>query len=1156
MEDKKQKRFFLPETEEHILTLWKERNVFAQSLKRTAGGKLFVFFEGPPTANGMPGIHHLEARAFKDIILRYKTMRGFFVPRRAGWDTHGLPVEIEVEKELGLKTKQDIEAFGIAEFNQKAKESVWRYKDAWERSTERLGFWIDIKNPYVTYDPRYMETLWWIIKEAWKKKLLKEDFKVTPWCPRCQTGLSSHELGQPGAYKRVKENSIFIKFKIRGKKNEYLLVWTTTPWTLPANVAVALHPDVVYTKFKVGNDVIWSATEPPHDTETPVESIEKKRGVELLGTAYEPLFTPPAEYSRGSAPPYTIIAGDFVSTTDGSGMVHIAPAFGDDDMSVVKAKSKKTKETTNAPIRYPILQTVNQDGTIKKGVIGEGKWVKDADKDIIEDLRKRGLLFSVQMYEHEYPHCWRCATPLLYFARDSWWMMMTTLKKKLIARNQKINWIPPHIRDGRFGEFLNDLRDWAFSRERYWGTPLPVWRCEKCRRDEVIGSLEELDKKGKKYVRSLFVMRHGEAIHNIKGVVGPVAPEYDSVDPLTETGKKQVAATARKLKKEKIDLIVASPLRRARETAEIVSKELAVPIEIDERLRDHDVGEYHGMSVKEINERFARHRRFGEAFPNGESTRDVRARMVAAVREHVAAHPNKRILFVSHGDPLMVLRAAFECTDERHYDTAWYPETAEAKKITIHNWPYGLSGEVDLHRPFVDNILLECPKCRGGMRRVSEVVDVWFDSGAMPFAQTHYPFEKKETLAYPADYIAEGVDQTRGWFYTLLAVATLLGKKPPYKNVISLGHVLDKNGQKMSKSKGNAVDPQEIVQKYGADTLRWYFYTINAPGEPKRFDEEDLKVKFRGFLMTLWNSFLLFDTYVEKVKLGKKKNSTVLDEWILAKCDLLIQDTTAKLDAYDIVGAARAIEEFVVSDFSQWFLRRSRRRFQRPRTLEEKENAAAVTAEVLMAILRLAAPFVPFVSEALYQELRKKTDARDASIHLCGWPKAGKKKKYTKILDDMQSVREIVADALRLRAGAGIKIRQPLRELRIKNQEWSAKEELCELIKEEVNIKEITFGESCWLDTNITPELREEGLMRELIRNVQEMRRDLGLNSRQTIVCQIVGGGNVTAIIERWKKYISADVNAREMSIGGKKTFTLEREITLDGIPLWVGIRV
>ena len=1189
-----EQRFHLPTEEEKILKFWEENQTFEKTLEKTKRGKSFVFYEGPPTANGKPGIHHAEARAFKDIICRYKTMRGFYVSRRAGWDTHGLPVEIEVEKALGFKSKNDIERYGIGKFNQKAKESVWKYKDEWEKFTKRLGFWIDLKHPYITYETSYVETLWWIIKEFWKKKLLVRDFKSVPWCPRCMTALSSHEVGQ--GYKRVKDASVYVKLKIKGKENEYVLVWTTTPWTLPANVAVAVNPGSEYTKFKVGDQYLWSRRPVAGEWDAKTSVVERASGKALVGLEYEPLYRVPKEYSLGAMPPHKVFPADFVSVEDGTGFVHIASAFGEDDLTLMKSQYANQKFQTqagessafptgqaNSKFQYPILQTVNPDGMMKKGVIAEGKFVKDADPVIIDDLRARRLLHRAEQYEHEYPFCWRCATPLLYMAREAWWVKTTKVKSALLKNNDTIHWIPAHIKNGRFGEFLRELRDWAFSRERYWGTPLPIWECGKCGEQEVVGSREELAEKNLPKNR-YFMMRHGESENNTKGLQSTMFPETP-VWHLTRKGRDQVEKSGKKLKREKIDLIFASDFTRTKETAEIVSKIVDAPVHFDPRIREAADEFFDGKSYEECKKFFPSHpARFASTFAGVEPLTHVRARMLALVEDLEKKYKDKTILIVSHDYPLWMLAAGAGGLSDGEtvglhpgdMDTR-FMKNAEARHLTYRLLPHDVHGEVNLHRPYVDACVWECRKCGGEMRRVPEVADVWFDSGAMPFAQGHWPFaqtknEKRKAknngLEFPADYITEAVDQTRGWFYTLLAVATLLGKKAPYKNVICLGHVLDKNGQKMSKSKGNVVEPHAIMASYGADALRWYFYTVNAPGEAKHFDEKDVAGKLRGFLMTFWNSFVLFDTYVDKIQITKSKLQTksevqnpktknFADQWILAKRAILVADVTKRLDDYDMVQAARTIEEFLVNDFSQWFLQISRRRLQRPRSRAEKEEVARTTGEVLFTLCVLIAPFAPFFAEILYQRLRKKMGLKDASVHLVEWPLASAKRKTQneKLVKEMDMIRAAVAEGLRLRAASGIKVRQPLQRFStvISKTRASATEQI---LRERLNVKEVRFGvKESLLDTVVTPALKEEGVIREVIRNIQEMRRDLGLTPRVRILVQCIGPNALTSLMIREKREILKDAGAREMTAGGKKVFEAERELPIGGGVLWIGIR-
>ena len=1177
-------QFNLPEFEEKVLKLWEEKHIFELTLAGTKKGKLFVFYEGPPTANGLPHMGHALTRAFKDLIPRYKTMQGFFVPRKAGWDTHGLPVEIQVEKELGLKNKQEIEQYGIASFNAKAKESVWRYKEEWDRLTRRMGFWLDLEHPYITYDPLYMESLWWIIKEFWNKKLLVEDFKIVPWCTRCQTGLSTHELAQ--GYKLVKDRSVYVKFKLdAGQKigdfetddHTYILAWTTTPWTLPGNVALAVNDDLEYgvirmlsdenTKLIIAKSIDTLNRIPFDPGNIPslkfiypngiqVVDLERTfsnsfRGKDLIGIRYKSLFNVPELKSPTS---YKIYATDFVTAEDGTGVVHTAVMYGEDDYKLGKQ------------VGLPTFHTVDETGRFVSSVkelAGLKAKNPETEEKIIQYLKdpKRNLLFVRQDYEHDYPHCWRCGTAILYYARNAWWIKVSNLKKQLLENNEQIEWVPGHLKRGRFGEFLKDVRDWAFSRERYWGTPLPIWKCDLCGEIEVIGLIEELRSKHAPQRNRYLMMRHGEAVSNVKNITSSKGEKQ----MLTPKGRKQAEIAAKKLIKQKIDMIVCSPIPRAKETADIVGRILGVSVHTDARLAEVNVGALDGRPAKEYHAYFSSmEEKFSKRPPEGENLGDVRRRVLDLIEEMEKKYDHKKILVVSHEYPIWMMDTGAKGltnnqtlalrVGKRKDDYVALAEVMDAHYVFV---PRDETGEINLHRPFVDEFIFACSACKKGTAtRVPEVADVWFDSGAMPFAQAHYPFEKTP-LAFPADYISQAVDQTRRWFYTLLAIATLLGKKAPYKNVISLGHVLDKNGQKMSKSKGNVVSPWDMIQKYGIDTLRWYFYSINAPGEPKRFDEKDLALKQRSFLGTWWNSYVLFDTYVKKVNRqqtignsGEKKRHA-LDVWIIARLNQLIAEVTQKLDSYDITGASRAIEQFAVSDFSQWYLRRSRERFQRPRSAQEKKEAAETTAYVLDILCRLTAPFTPFLSEYIYQELRKKTGQKEISVHLLSWPVVSGEES-ARIIGDMEKVRIIVTTALKLRAEAGIKVRQPLQTLRIPDKTLSP--DLRALIRDEVNVKEVVAGIDTWLDTVLTPELKEEGMVREFMRNIQEMRRELGLTPAQKAGAMIAGDAEREAIIFGSKKKIQKDTNLSEIRSGGKKVFRMEREIDLDGKKIWVGI--
>ena len=1191
------KEFKLPEIEEKVLKFWKENQIFEKTLKLREGALKFRFFEGPPTANGRPGIHHVESRAFKDIIPRYKTMRGYFVRRKAGWDTHGLPVEIEVEKELGLKNKQEIEKFGVAEFNEKAKASVWKYQDEWEKLTDRIGFWLDLKNPYVTYRPEYVESLWWVFQQIAKRGLLKQSFKIVPFCPRCQTPLSSHEMGQPGVYKKIKDPSVYVKFALRqaqgkrAKTKEFLLVWTTTPWTLPSNVAIAVNPNLTYTKYRIGKEFVWFYNSPPTEVGTidNVEVVEKSSGKKLIGMKYQPLFKVAGPWLKNKKF-FKVYGADFVSTEEGTGLVHIAPAFGEDDMNLIK---KVQKELVG---QIPI--TIDEKGIVQKGLPGAGKFAKQADKEIIKYLDKKGLLLKCGEIEHEYPFCWRCSTTILYYARFSWFIEMSKLRNELLKNNEKINWIPEYIKEGRFGEWLKEVKDWAISRDRYWGTPLPIWKCGKCDDIEVIGSLEDLDKK--RYSKNkFFLLRHGEAGHILTGVIASGPERGNHISKLTKKGMAQAEKTAKELKKERVDVIFSSPYLRTRQTAKIISKITKAKVIVDKRLSELNTGIFNWRPEKEYKNSFDNPlEKFINAPSGGENLNDVKKRMFQFVIDINEKYQNKNILIVSHGDPLWVLEGAMRgLKNEDILNLDYIKVDGKPREASLHNWPYNFNAEVDLHKPYVDNIHLRCNKCEGKMERVKEVADVWFDSGAMPFAQDHFPFacsQKKlpitnyqlpnlqECIDFPADYISEAIDQTRGWFYTLLAVATALGLEAPYKNVITLGMVLDKNNQKMSKSKGNVVSPWDMVQKYGADAIRWYFYTINGPAEPKRFDEADLGKTLRKFIMTIYNSFVFWQTYAFQggrcenlQKNSRQIAANMLDRWILAKLNNLVIHATGCLEKYDVGGAGKAMENFV-DDLSRWYIRRSRERFQKPEdTIQGRndfESASKTLYYCLLELSKLMAPFTPFFADALYLSLAA---GRKLSVHLEDWPQADEKSTDYSLLERMEEVRRLSSLALAVRAEKGIKVRQPLRALEIKSKKLDAGDiEFLEILKDEVNVKEIRWNlgleAEVAFDIEITPELREEGMVREVVRMVQGLRHDANYVPKDRIALMVEAPEDLRKVLEKNSDLLKKEVGAGILELKKSDKFAprqargnlehsrkidSELDTKLNGQPIWIGVR-
>jgi isoleucyl-tRNA synthetase len=1129
-----------PRREKRILRFWKENRIFEKSIEKRKRASNFVFYEGPPTANAKPGLHHVLSRIYKDIICRYKTMRGFKVLRKAGWDTHGLPVELQIEKKLALKSKKDIEKYGIAKFNKKCRESVWRYKKDWEKLTKRIAFWLDMENPYITYQPDYIETVWWIIKRIWQKGLLYKDYKVVPYCVRCGTGLSSHEVAL--GYKKTKEPAIYIKFPVLNPelKNTFLLVWTTTPWTLPGNVAVAVNPQFSYVKVKINEEYLILAKERLGACEVKGEIVKEIKGKDLIGLRYQPLYPFDEEVVGGT---YRVVPADFVSLEEGTGLVHIAPAFGEEDMRIGKKNS------------LPTLLTVDEEGKFKLGVKKwAGMFVKDADPKISEDLKERKLLFKTELYEHDYPFCWRCHSPLLYYAKESWFIRVTKIKKVLINNNQKINWIPAHLKKGRFGEWLREVKDWALTRERYWGTPLPIWQCKKCGQLEVIGSRKDLVLQ-KFSKNKYFLLRHGTSLKNLKDIDSCWPEKIPS--PLTKEGEKQIKLAAKRLKNEKIDLIFSSDLLRTKQTAEIVGKELGIRPKFNKKLRDVNVGIFNGRPIKEIGRFWNKEkklsplehysRRFYLAPPKGENYTEIEKRMYEFVKQLDKRYQEKNILIVGHERPLTLLEKRNYGYDLKRFIGIILKKkeikTGELKEFEFKGLPYDRKIELDFHRPYIDEVRFYCRKCNVLMERAPEVIDCWFDSGAMPFAQYNYPFNNKALIdrrtQFPADYISEAIDQTRGWFYTLLAISSLLEKGLAYKNVLSVGHVLDEKGEKMSKSKGNVVDSWHIVSKYGADATRWYFYTINQPDDPKLFSEKDIDQTLKRFILTLWNCFTFYNTYaanigkdqyllgsISNTKRNGPKSIPLLKQWIISRLNRTIQEVTQKLNKYDITGAARMIENFVINDFSLWYIRRSRKRFG---------EAADTLRYLLLTLSKLTAPFIPLLSEEIYQKMQNPLKQSrvtkgpikskvQKSVHLEDWPRVNKKLINKALEKRMEKVREVVTKSLAERAKVKIKVRQPLAGLKIKDSGFKLEKELLDLIKEEINVKEIVFDSKIKgeveLDTEITPQLKEEGIIREVIRHIQEMRKEAGFKPKDKISVNYFSSDKLNKILEKNKSFI------------------------------------
>ena len=1036
------------EREKNIEKFWEDEQIFKKSIDSRKQGPTYTFYDGPPTANGKPHIGHVLTRVIKDLIPRYRAMKGYMVPRKAGWDTHGLPVELEVEKMLGLDGKEQIEQYGLEPFIEHCKESVWKYKGMWEKFSNTVGFWADMEHPYVTYHNSFIESEWWALKEIWNKGLLYKGFKIVPYCPRCGTPLSSHEVAQ--GYKDVKERSAIAKFPVKGE-DAYILAWTTTPWTLPSNVALCVNPDETYVKVKMKEDgTVYYMAQALCDTvlgEGTYDVLETFVGKDLEYKEYEPLFDyAVATCEKQHKKAFYIVCDNYVTLTDGTGVVHIAPAFGEDDSKVGKKYD------------LPFVQLVDGKGEMTKETPWAGMFCKKADPEVLKALRESGLLFSAPVFEHSYPHCWRCDTPLIYYARESWFIKMTAVKDDLIRNNNTINWIPESIGKGRFGDWLENVQDWGVSRNRYWGTPLNIWECE-CGCQHAIGSQAELKS---------------------------MSPNY------TDVVKKY---------------------------------------------------------AKEMDQ--------------------------------------------------------------------------EA------------NGEVELHRPFIDDVTITCPKCGKQMHRVPEVIDCWFDSGSMPFAQHHYPFENKELFEqqFPADFISEAVDQTRGWFYSLLAISTLIFNKAPYKNVIVLGHVQDENGQKMSKSKGNAVDPFDALQTYGADAIRWYFYINSAPWLPNRFHGKAVIEGQRRFMGTLWNTYAFFVLYANIDNFDATKYTLeydklpVMDKWLLSKLNSLIKEVDDDLGNYRIPEAARALQDFV-DDMSNWYVRRSRERFWAKGMEQDKINAYMTLYTALVTVAKVAAPMIPFMTEDIYQNLVRSLDKEaPESIHLCDFPVANEAHIDKDLEAKMEEVLKVVVLGRAARNTANIKNRQPIGRMFVK-AETALPEFYQEIIQDELNVKKVEFTDdvraftsysfkpqlrtvgrkygkyvneikeilagldgnqamdtlnetdllsfetqdgtkvelakedllidmaqvpgfvsegdnfvTVVLDTNLTPELIEEGFVREIISKIQTMRKEAGFEVMNHINVFQDGNDKLAEILKNHTEEIKKEVLADNILIGTMGGYTKEWDI-------------
>lgn len=1126
------------EREERILSFWKDKDIFGKSINKASKKGEYTFYDGPPFATGTPHYGHILAGTIKDVIPRFKTMQGYSVIRRWGWDCHGLPVENLVEKELGLKAKKDIIDYGIGNFNKKAQESVMRYSDEWRHIVPRLGRWVDMENDYRTMDASYTESVWWIFKQLYDKGLIYEGFKSMNLCPHCGTTLANFEVAQ--GYKDITDISVIVKFEILNEANTYILAWTTTPWTLPGNVALAVNSSIEYVKIKV---VVDDSTAPAFFIlakarlaimkDTKYEIVETFKGNKLVGKSYRPVFD---YYSNNSnlknrENGWKIYDADFVTTEDGTGIVHIAPAFGADDYELLKKNN------------LPFIQHVGLDGTFKKEVIDfAGKSVKPIDTEnekdahqksdieIIRYLAHKNSLFAKEKLIHSYPHCWRCDTPLLNYAASSWFVKVTDIKNKLISENKKISWIPSEVGSARFGNWLEGARDWAISRSRFWGAPIPVWKelhdstknhsdnFEVKEKYHVIGSLEEF-KKYSKSKNTYSVIRHGEAENNTVGVLSgdPKAPHH-----LTARGRKQVEAAAEKLKGQKFDLIFVSPFVRTQDTMQILRDKLGWNkdcIKDDDRLRELDSGIWNGKKLSDFLKEFSNSSRFERGPEGGETYADIKKRMGDFLYDMEQKYEGKNILIITHETPAFLMLAAGLGMDRKQSiifrGEKEFLDNAEIRKIDFTPIPHNSEHELDLHRPFIDDIEL---KTEQGNRlvRVQDVFDCWFESGAMPFASVHYPFDKKSQFdprsglfkrskRYPADFIAEGLDQTRGWFYSMLVLGVALFDKTPYKKVIVNGLVLAEDGQKMSKSKHNYPDPMLVVEKYGADALRYYL--MSSPvvhGQDLRFSEKGVDEITKKLVNRLLNVVSFYEMYGEKSGVKntnyKVESQNVLDKWVISRLNEVTNLVTVGLESGELDRASRPLMDFT-DDLSTWYIRRSRDRFKGENEADKKA-ALYTTRFILLEMAKLLAPFMPFIAEDIYLRIKKSDNLE--SVHLEAWSNAGEVDMI--LLENMKLVRDLSSKGLEARMVTKINVRQPLKALRIRSTK-SLDVQFLDLIKDEVNVKEVIFGvdidTDVQLDILITPELKEEGRARELVRVIQDLRKEKGFSVDDKAILKI-----------------------------------------------------
>ncbi len=1123
--------------EEAILAFWQKEKIFEQSLTKPSAKGEFVFYDGPPFATGLPHHGHLLGSTSKDLFGRYKTMRGYHVRRRWGWDCHGLPIESKVEQKLGIKNKKELAAFGIEKFNETARSLVLEYVGEWKRYIERLGRWVDFDNSYKTMDASFTESVWWALKQIHTKGKLYEGKKVLMYCPKDETPLAKAEIAMDNTYKDVTEEAVTVQFKVKDPEkhdlppNTYLLAWTTTPWTLPGNVALAVGPTVQYVLVQEGDAYLLVAKalaskalfrESSGLPSVSGQTFEKElSSASLIGVQYEPLYSVP-KVERHSGKKHTVVAADFVTTEEGTGIVHTAVMYGEDDFALGQKEE------------LPMVQLLESNGTFNADAPAPlvGQYFKKAEKWIKEDLASRGLLFATQSHTHSYPHCHRCGTPLIYNAVNSWFIDVQSIKGAMLEENKKVTWVPGHLKEGRFKHIVEGAPDWTISRNRFWASPLPIWK-DAAGGVHVVGSLAELRQRTKKSGNTYFIMRHGQAKSNVERFI---AAEPQGDNTLTEVGREQSRKTAEGLKGAHIDLIITSPYVRTVQTAEVVADTLGYSkdaIVKDPRIQEFDFGHLNHQPVAKLWEYWPTYDvMFRKSAEDGETLADMRKRLGEFIYDLEARYQGKNIVIVTHEYGTWLLESIARGLDQAATIAAKlatkddYFQNAEVRKLDFVPLPHNRDFELDYHLPYIDDVEL-VDEQGAPLRRVPEVVDSWVEAGAMPFAEYHYPFEHKAEFEKrtPADFISEYIAQTRTWFYYLHTLGILLFNHRAFKNVVTTGTILAADGEKMSKSKNNFTDPYALFDMFGVDALRYYLMSsVVMQAEDFNFKDEDLRDVHNKVVNILRNTLTFYALYRDDAPPASRSGSHVLDRWIIARLDTLVREVTDAMDHYDTVRATRPMRDFI-EDFSTWYVRRSRDR------VKGEESAAALSTMryVLHQLSKLIAPVMPFIADEIYRTVRAEGDPE--SVHLAEWPSAAKgflgllpQKPDHALIADMAEVRQVVSQALKLRQAANIKVRQPLASLKVKSVKLEGKAELLGLVKDELNVKEVVFdknlAEDMVLDTTINPELKEEGDVRELMRAIQDLRKEANLAPKDRAV--LTYAGDAALLTKHWEQIARA----------------------------------